>query len=142
MVFLRQGWLVWRGQSPRLGLHWFERRLGGGPQNVVLGLGVPTSFPAKVGPITVGQKGAGSLLTALPRAHHLTLTGKECRLWARNPDVHPLPQTPPLPLLQQHLGLSLLPVGEGRARPLTCALRTGLGESLRHHGLGITPLGW
>lgn len=36
--------------------------------------------------------GASSLLTALLRPHPLTLTGKECRLWARNPDVRPSPR--------------------------------------------------
>lgn len=39
------------------------------------------------------QPAAGSLFITLWRPHLLTLTRKECGLLARNPDVHPLPQT-------------------------------------------------
>lgn len=47
----------------------------------------------RAGPIIVGQEAARSLFITLWRPHLLTLTRKECGLLARNPDVHPLPQT-------------------------------------------------
>lgn len=82
-------------------LHWLGSNLGRVPQNEVLGLEGPTGLPARVGLVTVkwdgGQRPPHS---SLLRPHLLTLTGKECGLQARNPDVHPLPQAPLLPPLQ------------------------------------------
>lgn len=75
----------------------------------------------RVGPVRVGQEAASSLFITLWRPHLLTFTRKECGLLARNPDVHPLPQT-------HHC---LLCLHQGRMRVLAClCARIGQGKGI------------